>query len=76
MAGGLLFVTSLPFLTLPRLVKREPQRTSKEVDLCVASDPTPERASISEVKVSEVQDTSAYGQSIRDIPRSIWRLIT
>lgn len=64
-AGGLLFVAALPFLTFPRIVA-----SSK-----VEEEPALEDSSITDSK-QEALDSGAYGQSIKDIPRSIWRLIT
>ncbi len=66
----LLFIAAVPFLTFPRIESRK-----KEDEEEPSSNPALEDSSISDSK-QEALDSAAYGQSIKDIPRSIWRLIT
>ncbi|OXA64695.1 Solute carrier organic anion transporter family member 5A1 [Folsomia candida] len=68
-AGGLLLLAALPFLTFPRIARRN--KNEEETP----SSPALEESPISGSK-QEALDSAAYGQSIKDIPRSIWRLIT
>ena len=65
--GGLLFVACIPFLAFPKFLR---QTTSKEAQFEVEE--TPAEVSTS----TETEDDVQYGQSVRDIPRSMWRLIT
>jgi hypothetical protein len=69
-AGGLLFVAALPFLLFPRIVATK--SVEEEEPSSTTSD---ESSSITESK-QDALNSGAYGQSIKDIPRSIWRLIT
>lgn len=63
-------MAALPFLTFPRIAAR-----SKESD--ENSDSTAEESSITDSKEEEtLESAAAYGQSIKDIPQSIWRLLT
>lgn len=62
-------LAALPFLTFPRIARRN--KNEEETP----SSPALEESPISGSK-QEALDSAAYGQSIKDIPRSIWRLIT
>jgi len=64
--GVLLFLTCIPFLSFPKFLK---QTSSKEAQFEVEETPA-------ESSRTEAEDEIQYGQSVRDIPRSMWRLIT
>jgi hypothetical protein len=64
--GACLFVGCLPFLTFPKFLR---QTSSKEAQFEIEETPA-------ESSETPEEEDGQYGQSIRDIPRSMWRLIT
>ena len=78
-AGILLFVACLPFFSFPRLMASS--KTVAVVDVSerketqyVIEESTVESSSVTQL--SRAESNQDYGQSLKDIPRSIWRLIT
>ncbi|CAL8101280.1 unnamed protein product [Orchesella dallaii] len=90
-AGVLLFVACLPFLTFPRISKLKSKEESEQKDVensSIAELPPQmhQQDSLEEEPEDEDEDGSIvraedappeeYGQSLKTLPQSIWRLIT
>lgn len=73
LCGLLLILTAIPFFSFPKTLQREKEK----IRIIEKSKPPPikEKEPAKEIKKVIDTDDTAYGKDIKDIPRSMWRLL-